>query len=340
MKRLASFDVSRRFARGSSRHLVEILFGVLAALAMIALRSLLDTVAALAGPFALVYPAVLIATLYGHWRGGLTAFTIAFLYAWYFVLPAPQSFQFEVATDPSRVAINAASALVVVVFAEGFRRAVRTAMAERDEEIERRIVLMQELEHRTKNNFALAASLLEMQKRRAGSQEVENALDTAIARIHSFAGAYANLAQTQGEGARVAMRDYLEDVVDRVGAGAFHDGITVNVEAANIYMPREIAVAIGLFTNEALTNCAKYAFPDDRKGRVEVAFRGRADDWTLEISDDGVGIAGAPDALRGKDGGGVGTRLMDAFARQACATSDISLTDGGCRLVLASADGA
>ncbi len=333
MYRLAGFDVPRRFDAPRVRVLVQCLFGLGCTLAMIGFRSFLDLWAATSGPFALVYPTVLIATLYGHWKAGVVSFVSSFAWAWYFVLPSVYSFTFEVATDPSRVAINAAAVLVVLVFAESFRRAVVTAIAQRDEQIERATMLQQELEHRTKNNFALAASLLEMQKRREQLPEVVTALEQAIARIHSFSSAYSNLALRQGEGAMVAMDDYLVDVVDRVTRGAFLDNVQVEVDVGtdNASMPREVAVAIGLFTNEALTNCAKYAFPDGRNGTVKVRFAGAGDDWALAIEDDGIGTAG-----EGENSTGIGERLLAAFAQQAGAQYHVDATPNGRSLHLAS----
>ena len=330
MRRLANHDVARRFRRGPVRLGVQVLFWLALALVMIALRSTVDLVSPTSGPFALVYPTVMLATLYGRWPAGVVAYGVSFIWAWYFVLPAPHSFEFVVATDPSRVVINGAAALVVLFFAEMFRRAVQTAIFERDSEIDRRILLQQELEHRTKNNFALVASLLEHQKQREVHQSVDQAIDQAITRIHSFARAYANLAESQGEGSAVAMQPYLEDVVEKVAIGMFSDNVTVSLEATPHVLPRQVAVAIGLFTNEALTNCAKYAFPDGRDGRVAVRFDAGEDGWALEIHDDGMGQLAA-----GQSGSsGIGTRLLNAFANQAEARYEMETGDAGVRVRL------
>lgn len=331
LKRLAKFDVSRRFAKPSARSLVQVLFGLACAFTMVVLRSLLDFWVPTAGPFALVYPTVLIATLYGHWRGGLAAWAASFVWAWYFVLPVSGSFEFIVATDPSRVAINAFASLVVVIFAEAFRMAVEAAMVERDREIERRIVLMQELEHRTKNNFALAASLLDLQKRHDASPELSAALDQAVARIRSFAYAYENVAESQGEGATVSMRTYLSEVVQGAVATTFSDRIEVSLECTACDLPREAAVAIGLFTNEVLTNCAKHAFPDNRAGNVDVHFHCEGDSWTLSIIDDGNGIGAETSDVSGSGGvPGLGTKLLHAFAQQARANYVQEYSGKGC----------
>ncbi len=333
MHRVAKFDVAKQFKSERIGLFVKILFGLGCALAMVGLRVVVDVWVPTAGPFAMVYPTVLIATLFAHWQGGVTAFLASFLWAWYFVLAPVRAWGFEVATDPSRVIINALAVLIVLVLAEAFRRAVASALQERDHEIERRVMLQQELEHRTKNNFALAASLLEMQKRREQMPEVAAALEQAIARIHSFSSAYANLAMTQGEGAMVTMQDYLVDVVDRVTRGAFLENVKVEVDIGQerVTMPRETAVAIGLFTNEALTNCAKYAFPDGRDGQVSVRFDGNHADWRLEIQDNGVGTSGSDESSSG-----IGERLLAAFAQQAQAEYQIDARPGGRSLRLAS----
>jgi two-component sensor histidine kinase len=324
MHRLASFDVTSKCRTKRSRIVAQIGFGVICALVMIALRSVFDVWAPTSGPFALVYPTILIATLYGHWQAGAVAYLISFFWAWWFILPTVNSFSFEVPTDPSRVVINVVSVLVVLLLAEVFRRAVRLVTQARDAQIERGRLLMKELEHRTKNNFALVASLLSLQRRRHDEPEILDALDQAIGRVDTFARAYENLKIADVEGTFVSMRLYVHDVVTRVSAGAFPDEVTIEVQASDCELPQQTAVAIGLFINEALTNCAKYAFPDGAAGKVRVSFSGDADNWELQVSDNGVGDNGVSDngtrfVSANGDGrkNGMGHGLMDAFARQA-----------------------
>lgn len=316
MQRLANFDISENITSPGAKLAAQIGFGFACALLMIAIRSGLDMVAPTSGPFALVYPTVLIATLYGHWQAGLTAHVTSFLWAWYFVLAPVNSFEFEVASDPARVVINVAATAIIGIFAEVFRRAVTSATSARDEEIERRGMLLAELDHRTKNNFALVVSLLELQRRRAETPETDEALGDALNRVHTFAKAYTNLSDIQGEGSMVEMSGYLREVVRAADAAMFSDEVTVSISADECTLPRQTAVAIGLFVNEALTNSAKYAFPDGRAGKVAVRFSCDHDQttWQLSVSDDGVGVQQAqgkrPDS-------GLGSNLMNAFARQA-----------------------
>ena len=78
MQRLAEFDVSRQFITRRGKLAAQLIFGVICAAAMIGLRSLYDIWAPESGPFAMIYPTVLLATFYGHWRAGLVSFVVTF----------------------------------------------------------------------------------------------------------------------------------------------------------------------------------------------------------------------------------------------------------------------
>ncbi len=328
--RIAQFDVSRRIRGAKSKHAVQALFGLACAVAMFGVRTVVDIFIPHIGPFAMVYPTVLIATLFGHLLAGLVAWTLAFGWAWFMVLPPAWSFAFKDPADLGRVIINAASGLIVLVLAEAFRRAVRQAHDQLATDAERRLHLIADLEHRTKNNFALVAGMLDIQRRRHQEPAVQAALADASRRVKTFADAYSTLALAQGEGSAVAMKPYLEEIVDRLAAASFSASVTVVRRIEPYTLPREEAVAIGLYLNEALANCAKYAFADLDQGVVEVDFEGPPDGWRLIVSDNGCGVSLGPRSSVG----GLGSQLMQAFAHQAGGRHDLQLSETGCQAQL------
>ncbi len=279
----------------------------------------------------MMYPTVLIATLFGHAAGGLAAWLLAFLWAWYFVLPFPHSFAFQLDTDPARVVINALCGLIIIAFAEAFRLAVRHFMNQLAQDAERRLRLLSELEHRTKNNFALVASLLEIQRRRHADPVVATALEDAGRRVMTFADAYSNLADEQAEGAEVEIKPYLERLAERLGSASFSNNVQFIHHIDPMVLPRETGVAIGLYLNEALANCAKYAFPEDRAGRIMVRFESLKNGWQLSVEDDGIGDA----PHESPHSTGLGRQLMQAFAHQAGAQHALDIGPGGCVATLA-----
>lgn len=330
MHRLARYDVSQRFQSQMAKLAAEGGFGIICAAVMIALRSGVDTLAPTSGPFALVYPTVLVATLFGHLFAGMIAWALSFGWAWYFVLPYAESFSFKIPTDPPRVAINLLASLIVIVFAESFRRAVRYYGDVIEASADRRLTLLAELEHRTKNNFALVASLLEIQKRRHSDERVTRALEDASGRVMTFADAYTNLAAEQEEGADVAMKPYLERLIERLTKASFATNVSVRYSIADLTLPREQAVGLGLYLNEAIANSAKYAFPDDRDGALEIDFILAEGGWSLCISDNGVG----EEAVSLDNAGGLGRNLMEIFAHQASGSHYFSRNEQGCTVSL------
>ena len=333
MQRLANFDVSRQFVGKWSKVAAQTTFGIICAASMVGLRTLYDIWAPTSGPFAMIYPTVLLATLYGHWRAGVAAFCVSFAWAWYFVLPAPQSFLFTETTDPARVLLNGVCAIIVIIFAEAFRRAAHSTMDTIREEADRRLTLLADLEHRTKNNFALVASMLEIQKRRIPHAELHGPLDDAVGRVRTFADAYSGLAMEQGKEKDVAIGPYLDMMLTRLERAALPQNVRLFREIDDIKLSRETAVAIGLYLNEAVSNAAKYAFPDNRAGTLAVYFHCRDGKWRLTIEDDGVG----EEALS-QTPGGLGSKLLSAFAQQAGATHHAGPVLNGFRTEMRVAD--
>jgi len=126
---LAKFDAVQRWSGKYPPMLVQLAFGIGCALVAIAIRSLIDLVAPAAGPYALLYPAVLISTLFGRWRAGFVTYVAWFLWTLLVLLPNASALGSARPDEVSRTIINGVTALVVLIFAELFRMAVRRATA-------------------------------------------------------------------------------------------------------------------------------------------------------------------------------------------------------------------
>lgn len=334
--RLTALDAANYRLFGLPPWGVQIVLGLSVALVMIALRGLIDQVAPSESAFALVYPAVMIATLFGRLLAGIVCLAVSFAWAWFVVLPVAWSFELAEEAGLAPVAISFFACCVVLALAEVFRMAVRVREAELQDSLDRRRWLMAELQHRTKNNFALVASMIELQKRRQDNPAAAAALEDAANRVFSFSRAYAQIAVDEADrrDSDIDMASYLEDVIDHLVAASFGENVRVVREIASIPLPREEAVAVGLFLNEALSNCAKYAFGDGRGGELAIVLDGTREDWCLQVRDDGAGSAATSDP-----DGGLGRSLMATFANQAQAEHSIELTEEGCIVRLTRADG-
>jgi two-component sensor histidine kinase len=171
-------------------------------------------------------------------------------------------------------------------------------------------LLLRELDHRTRNNLQMMASVLALQASGSRDPQVQDALNGAVARVQVIARAHESL-QQRGTLENVQLDRFLENLCGSLGE-LLRDirPIAITVEADPIGVPTRVAVAVGLLANELVTNAFKYAFPNGAGGTIQVLLRqnseGRAE---LAILDDGVGFsAEAPQ--------GLGTRLTSLLARQ------------------------
>ena len=68
--------------------------------------------------------------------------------------------------------------------------------------------MLHELNHRIRNNLAMVASVLELQKRSQKEQGAKDAFASAVARVHVIADAHGHLLPKEGE-SLIDMREYL-----------------------------------------------------------------------------------------------------------------------------------
>jgi two-component sensor histidine kinase len=188
---------------------------------------------------------------------------------------------------------------------------LRRAVEQKERAVILKDLLMQEMQHRIKNNLALVASMLAIQGRRFKDDEIKQEFKKAVGRVHSLAMVHDRL---RG----------LERITDGVAASVFFNGLTemmrslvpdgVQLECdAQGEVPGERAESLALITNELVTNSAKYAFPNQRSGTIKIEFCNVGMGWQLTIRDDGIGF---PPGFEASTAESFGTRLVYALATQ------------------------
>ena len=333
MNRMGDFDLCDRLAPTVPVWVTQVGVGLLSVAAARIVRMIFDIVAGGAAPFALIYPTIMLATLFARAFAGVVAATIMILYVWYYLFPIENSFRFANSAGAFSVGVVLVTAIMTILIAERFRSTARKATQERDRQIADRDLFLAEFDHRVKNNFAIVAGLLDMQKRRASDPATVEALGTAQMRVDSIARAHRHLYRGGDHPGTVEMKDYLGDLCAALAESLFlRGGITLVCDCDEAAVPRDRAVSIGLVINELVTNAAKHAFPRRDLGTIAVTFRAKQDGWVVTVADDGVGM---PEAIAapGPDNG-LGSRLIEAFARQAGGTITTESGASGTRVML------
>jgi two-component sensor histidine kinase len=272
-----------------------------------------------AGPygFILFIPAIVTASVVfdrgsGFFATALTILLVSLLLNWSEHAPA------HLASVASFGVVSAGLVLV----SEGMRKALERAVrAEADKDL-----LLRELSHRSRNNFAVAASVLALQARTLSEPAARAALEAAAARIRVIAEAQAHLHPASGKG-DVEIDAYLEDLCRSLG-DALRDvrPVAVRVLAEPITLPADRAVPLGLIVNELVTNAFKYAFPAAREGTVTVRMAKRSPtELSLEVSDNGIGC---PEEVKE----GLGSNLVRLLVQQLGGTLRREPANPGCRV--------
>ena len=204
-------------------------------------------------------------------------------------------------------------------------------LRDKDALLKDKAVLLQELQHRVANSLQIIASVLMQSARKVQSEETRTHLFDAHQRVMSVAALQQHLAaSTVGD---VTLRPYLTALCESIGASMIRDHSKLSLEADvdDSTTSADVSVSLGLIVTELVINALKHAFPNDSSGKIKVDYNSRGPNWTLSISDTGVGMP--RDAASSKPG--LGTNIVQALAGQLQASIKISETHPGTMVSIA-----
>ncbi len=178
----------------------------------------------------------------------------------------------------------------------------------RIELLREKALLLEEIHHRVANSLQIIASVLMQSARKVGSEESRLHLRDAHTRVMAIAELERQLAEAPTAGVDVGT--YLVQLCASLGASMIedHDRIRLRASGDGSVVPANQSISIGLIVTELVINALKHGFPDQRGGTITVHYAASGKDWSLTVSDDGVGMPGTPVA-------GLGTNIVTALAR-------------------------
>ena len=151
--------------------------------------------------------------------------------------------------------------------------------------------LLKEIHHRVKNNLEIISSLLALQSAKINNPNVQEALQESQNRVYSMSLIHQRLYQGKNL-AGIEMNDYLINlstyILDSFGA---ESRISFDYFIETTELDIDIAIPLGLIVNELLTNCFKYAFPNNKKGKIAISLQNIEENvLLLKVTDNGIGI--------------------------------------------------
>ncbi|BCY18285.1 hypothetical protein hrd7_21340 [Leptolinea sp. HRD-7] len=185
------------------------------------------------------------------------------------------------------------------------------AQARRDAET--KTLLLNEVNHRVKNNIASIIGLLEMETER----EIKSPVDYQLAltdlrnRISGLAAVHDILSSSQWS--PVQLDHFVRKIIENAASSSpLGRKVTIGIfsQDKNLWINARQATALGLILNELTTNAIRHAFLDKEKGTITVTIRKEEKNSNrvrLCFADDGPGW---PQEILDGTGGNVGMQVM------------------------------
>jgi two-component sensor histidine kinase len=190
------------------------------------------------------------------------------------------------------------------------------------ENVEMKTTLIKEIHHRVKNNLQIVMSLLSIQSNQVKDPGAKDALVQAQTRINALALVHRILNELEDQ-SFLDIKQLLEELSHQIAGGMSNEQVRVEVDVPSRVVTGSVAVALALFTVEALTNIFKHAFPNEKQGVIRVTMTDAGGGkLRLAIADDGIGFA------MDSTGKSVGSRLIKTFGLQLGGVSSVHSEPG------------
>nr|WP_244243524.1 PAS domain S-box protein [Leptospira andrefontaineae] len=184
--------------------------------------------------------------------------------------------------------------------------------------------MLQEIHHRVKNNLQVISSLLDLQYENTEDPNLKRILKECENRVKSMGFVHAELYRSENFSA-VDLENYFTTVSSNLmRAYGGLPRIKLQLELSSLEVSIERAIPLGLILNELLTNSLKYAFPEDRSGKIQISIFKEEKNIVFSYSDDGVGFKKENQIGSGT----IGIQLIEILSRQLKANSEFTSENG------------
>lgn len=197
---------------------------------------------------------------------------------------------------------------------------IKKSLSEKD-------ILIKEIHHRVKNHMGVIASLLKLQADHTDDGRVQQALRESQNRVETLSAIHKLLLASEDQSG-IDLKLYISNICDMLirTYSVYNPNIKLTTTFDNVRLKMKQIHPFGLVVNELLTNCLKYAFPDNREGEITIAIRRLQEDVELAVSDNGVGM---PEGLEWGTADTFGLNLIKLIVEnQLDGTIDVNTQNG------------
>jgi len=196
---------------------------------------------------------------------------------------------------------------------------LRAALRERE-------ILVKEVYHRVKNNLAMVAGLITLQKSDLSTGNLGEAFEKLSQRLRAISLIHEKLYRS-ADLSNIAFGDYVEDLCRTLifSLAANPASIDFSLEAPELALPPDTLIPLGLIITELTTNSLKHAFGGRAGGRIEVSLHEEGEEFVLAVRDDGTPPSDEKLILESES---LGASLVAGLVAQLRGRLDLDLAEG------------
>jgi len=179
------------------------------------------------------------------------------------------------------VSISMAS-LLMILFGIVYHFSVENFYIKLDESNRQKEILLKEVHHRVKNNLNIISSMLGLQMLREKDHTIKQVFEKNRLRVNSIAIVH-EILYKHSDFEVINIYEYLNQL-STMAIDISADHVQISFKGKEIFLPFEMALKIGIITNELIVNSIKHAFNDVEK-EICITFKEEADVYRYTYSD-------------------------------------------------------
>lgn len=151
-------------------------------------------------------------------------------------------------------------------------------------------ILLQEVNHRVKNNLSIVASLMNLQSEKSKDDYHKLLFTECRNRLDSISTVHELVYKTKSY-SHINFKEYLIEIIKHI-AESYKDSknVVVSKTISDVHVDISSAIPLALIVNELITNAYKHAFSNNKNGIIKVNLNEKKHRVCLVISDNGKGF--------------------------------------------------
>ncbi len=203
---------------------------------------------------------------------------------------------------------------------------VKERTSELSSSLREKETLLKEVHHRVKNNLQIVSSILQLQSTYMKDEDAIVAFREGRNRVYTLALIHEKLYRSK-DLAKINFAEYIEELTSSIyiSFSVNAEQIKLNIKVADVFFDINTAIPCGLIINELITNSIKHAFPEGKKGEINILLQPVEGKFVLIISDDGAGF---PKDMDFRNTETLGLKLVTSLAKQLDGTIELDRSAG------------